>query len=1124
MSPNSPANSGAGQSRKERVLALLRANRVDEAKTLCEEVAHGEGNPGAWSLLGIIHGMLGNLRDAEACNRKAVELNPDYAEGHCNLGVALEKQWRLDEAEASYRRALAIRPDHAVAWKNLGNTLEKQGRVTESIDCYRQARQVQPDYVTAHSNELFLSLHQTGVTLPAVAAMHREWNNCHAAAMLGPRKPFEIERDPHRRLNLGFISGDLRMHPVGFFTVRAIEALQRENANLFFYVNQPEPGDGLTSRFRTVAHGWRNVLTLSDDELAQQIRQDRIDILFDLTGHNAANRLLVFARRPAPVQVSWAGYMATTGLAAMDYLIADRYEIPIGSETHYAERILRLPDAFICYDPPADAPAVKSLPASANGFVTFGCFNRLSKITAEAIAAWSEVLQNMPRARLILKTRELSCLAAQKRYARLFQEHGIGGERITYIGMSSHTEHLETYNRIDIQLDTFPYSGSTTTLESLWMGVPIVTLPNDTFAGRHSLTFLSNLGLTDWVAEDAGHYIELAIKYAADPARLVALRQTLRQHLAQSPICDGPRFAAQLMGELRRIWSAWCAVSDETHSTTQPTDEADAHYRHGIAQATDGRYDEAIVALRKTVSINPNHIDAQKHLAIALAASGKTEAAIAVLREIVRRAPEHADAYALLGNALIEHDDLEQAIEAYRHAVALQPTDVNTLNNLGNALADVGRTNEAITVYRQAIAHHPSMMSTYHNLGRLFVDLDDAAAAADLYRTALKIEPSHPVILTDLGVSLARRNYQKEAIACYRQALETDSDNPTTHYNLGNALWATGNLDAAMTSFRAALQHSPENADAHVNLGMIQLSCGNFHDGWKEYEWQWRRENAPRRPFPASPWNGTNLAGSNVFLHSEQGLGDELFFLRFIPWLKKQGAGEITYQPNPKIASILARTKMLDWIAAHNTRPSDTDIVFSVGDLPRLLGMEHPEQAPAPFKLSPLPEQVAVVRQRLSECGSPPYVGVTWRGGTKNKKNVLYKETHPAEIGASLKGVPATILILQRLPQEDEVNIFCEALGRPAHDLSGLNENLEQMLALLLLLDDYVGVSNTNMHLRAGVGKTARVLVPAPPEWRWMAEGRTSPWFPGFTVYRQGYDGNWDTAFAELAADLKSLS
>ena len=283
-----------------------------------------------------------------------------------------------------------------------------------------------------------------------------------------------------------------------------------------------------------------------------------------------------------------------------------------------------------------------------------------------------------------------------------------------------------------------------------------------------------------------------------------------------------------------------------------------------------------------------------------------------------------------------------------------------------------------------------------------------------------------------------------------------------------------------MTSFRAALQHSPENADAHVNLGMIQLSCGNFHDGWKEYEWQWRRENAPRRPFPASPWNGTNLAGSNVFLHSEQGLGDELFFLRFIPWLKKQGAGEITYQPNPKSPQSWRAPKCLIGLPRTiHVRPIQI-LSFRLATCHVSLAWNTPNKPPAPFKLSPLPEQVAVVRQRLSECGSPPYVGVTWRGGTKNKKNVLYKETHPAEIGASLKGVPATILILQRLPQEDEVNIFCEALGRPAHDLSGLNENLEQMLALLLLLDDYVGVSNTNMHLRAGVGKTARVLVPAP--------------------------------------------
>lgn len=532
----------------------------------------------------------------------------------------------------------------------------------------------------------------------------------------------------------------------------------------------------------------------------------------------------------------------------------------------------------------------------------------------------------------------------------------------------------------------------------------------------------------------------------------------------------------------------------------------EAHYNLGLALAAERRFDEAIESLREVVRLKPDRAEAHLYLGAALASTGRFEEAVASFRRVLTLHPGHAAAHVYLGNVFVDMGRMEEAVANYRQALQQQPREPETLNNLGNALSELGRKDEAIAVYRQILEYDPRYLAAYHNLGRTLLDLGRATEAEGAHRNALRAVPNHPNVLADLGVALACQGKHQEAIACYRRALADRPSNAETHYNLGNALHTTGKLDEAIESYRTALRLAPENADAHVNLGMIYLSRGNFRNGWDDYDWQWRREGAPVRPFPPSAWDGTDLGGKDVFL-------------RFVPWLKKQGASRIVYSPTAKIRSLLSRSRVLDRLAMPNERPTGAELVFSVGDLPRLLGMERTDQIPPPLELMPMPAQIATARQQLSQCGPPPYVGVTWRGGTM-RKNAVYKETPRERLAACLRDISATVVVLQRNSEAGEVQAFARVLGRPVHDFSALNEDLERMLALLSLLDEYVGVSNTNMHLRAGVGKTARVLVPAPPEWRWMAEGKESPWFPGFRVYRQAYDNNWDRALADLGHDL----
>jgi predicted O-linked N-acetylglucosamine transferase (SPINDLY family) len=360
-------------------------------------------------------------------------------------------------------------------------------------------------------------------------------------------------------LRVGLVSPDFGRHPVGFFLIRCLENLDRSQVEVVCY-NDRFAEDALTARFRSAAASWRPVHGASDLQLTEQILADRIDVLFDLTGYTAYNRLLVFARKPAPIQITWAGYVGTTGMEAMDYLLADCQEIPPEAEVHYRERVLRMPDGYVCYDPPAYAPTVAPLPALAGGHVTFGSFNNPTKLNPPLLQTWARILHRVPQSRLVLKFKGMDDPALARDILGQFAAQGIDATRIECLGWSPHAASLAEYGRVDLALDPFPYSGGLTTCESLWMGVPVITCPGETFAGRHALSHLTSGGLTETIAGDLDEYVALAVKLAMDLPRLALLRAGLRTQTAQSPLCDGPRFAANWTRLLRGVWRDWCGV------------------------------------------------------------------------------------------------------------------------------------------------------------------------------------------------------------------------------------------------------------------------------------------------------------------------------------------------------------------------------------------------------------------------------------------------------------------------------------------------------------------------------------------------------------------------------------
>jgi predicted O-linked N-acetylglucosamine transferase (SPINDLY family) len=541
-------------------IALQRCGKLAEAVGAYRAaIALRPNFPEVFSNLCVALHVLGQFDEAVAAGRRAVALRPGFAEAHNNLGYALEAQGRPAEAITAYRRAIELAPGYAQAYNNLGNALQSQGRLDEAVASYREALRVDPNHATAHSN-LLLCLNARAEQDPAAMfSEHRKWGERFGTPATAAAGRHGNDPDPDRRLRIGYVSPDLRIHSVAFFFEPLIAAHDRDAVEAFCYSSAVRP-DAVTERLRRLADGWREIGAMNDADVAEQVRADGIDILVDLAGHMAGNLLTMFAHKPAPVQVSYIGYPNTTGLDAVNYRLTDALADPQGQESYYCETLVRLPRCFLCYAPPDDAPAVAPPPEAKAGSVTFGSFNHLRKVTPEVIAMWSRILVAVPAARLVLKAKPLAEAATRDRFYALFERNGIERHRIEFLGWDpSLGGHLDLYGRVDIALDPFPYNGTTTTCEALWMGVPVVTLEGCAHAGRVGVSLLTAVGLGDLVAHSPDDYVAKVAALANDPARRTDLRGRLRGMMAASPLCDAAGLARSIEAAYRDMWRRWCA-------------------------------------------------------------------------------------------------------------------------------------------------------------------------------------------------------------------------------------------------------------------------------------------------------------------------------------------------------------------------------------------------------------------------------------------------------------------------------------------------------------------------------------------------------------------------------------
>jgi predicted O-linked N-acetylglucosamine transferase (SPINDLY family) len=541
-------------------IVLKDQGRLEEAVTAYRKALKLKpGYAEAHNNLGIALRDQGRLEEAVTAYQKALKLKPDCTEAHYNLGIALRRLGKIAEAKAAYRKTLELRPDYAEALNNLGFALKDQGRLAEAMAAYRKALEVKPDFAEAQSNLILIMNYDARISQKDIFAESRCWDETHAALHSRQERTHANNRDPDRRLRVGYVSPDFREHSVSYFADPLIAGHDRRSFEVFCYAQVAMPDDK-TSRFRDLADGWRSMVGATEAAGAERIREDGIDILVDLAGHTAKNRLLVFAERPAPVQVTWLGYPNTTGLSAMDYRLTDEIADPEGTaDTLYTETLVRLPNGFLCFAPAADAPEIGELPALTSDHVTFGSFNNLSKVTPEVVETWARILEHVPRSRLLIKSRSLADGETRNRYLEMFVRRGIDTGRVELCSwIASKAGHLGAYDRVDIGLDPFPYNGTTTTCEALWMGVPVVTLRGDRHSSRVGASLLTRVGLPDLIAEAEAAYVETAAGLADDLDRLSELRRGLRDRVRDSPLCNGRGFAREIEAAYREMWRRWC--------------------------------------------------------------------------------------------------------------------------------------------------------------------------------------------------------------------------------------------------------------------------------------------------------------------------------------------------------------------------------------------------------------------------------------------------------------------------------------------------------------------------------------------------------------------------------------
>jgi predicted O-linked N-acetylglucosamine transferase (SPINDLY family)/predicted Zn-dependent protease len=770
-----------------RVENLFRLDRRDDAENMARAAAClWPDDAETWHRLGIVAGANGHSPAAIAAYQRAITVQPDHDEAASNLAVAYKRNGNPAQAVRLYRDIIGRcgdqRPEVHV---NLAGALGALGKTREACARFDWAETLRADPVTG-DNALYYRSYLDDQDNRTLFAAHQGWARRYAAGLAAAAAPHANAPDPGRRLRIGYVSPDFCAHSCSFFLLPLYQHHDPSQVEVFSYANL-EREDGLTAQFRRAGHAWRDISRLSDDEAAALIRRDGIDILVDLAGHTARNRLLLFARKPAPVQLTWLGYPTTTGLEAIDWRLSDPWLTPPDTTEGFAEGLWRLDRISHCYRPPDDAPAVGPLPVERNGIITFGSANNFAKVSDACLRLWAMALNAVPGSRLRLKSRNLENAEARDAlFGRFAAADGDPARLDLASGNEKTNDHLDQYNQVDIALDTTPYGGMTTTCEALWMGVPVITLAGDRTAARYATAVLAAAGLGELVARTPGHFATIAARLAADRPALAALRAGLRQRLDASPLCDEAGFARAMEQAYRAMWSRWCA---------------------GQAGST-GRA-------------------AQLENAKALLRRQNPAGAIRQCQDILAAAPGVGEALRLFGSAMCLAGDAVGATQMLQLAQALQPGDPATMLALARAHQQAGRLDEAFRLAEQAAALAPDLPEAPAELASLHAAAGRPDQAAPLYEAAVRGGIDRPAVGYAWIETLQQLKRRDQALHAAHLVACRWPDQAESWYWLGISAFWLGMIARAQTTYLRALAIMPNHHRAALNLAVLYRRHGN---------------------------------------------------------------------------------------------------------------------------------------------------------------------------------------------------------------------------------------------------------------------------------------------------------
>ncbi len=753
-------------------------DKFTDAIRLCTELNEEfPGIPRIIHALGVLYYRSGNCETGESFVRKAIALAPDYADAYNSLGNMCKESGRMEEAADMYQRVIALKPGSYLAHTNLALALKEMKRPDEAFSQARLAIGLNPDYDDAYvalgslqlqtgdAEGAYLTYRKVIDLNPSNSSAHaniihmmnflpgfsqydiyREsvcWGRLHTTQAARLRKPHLNISDPERRLRIGYVSGDFKLHPVAHHLKPVLVHHNAAEFEIFLY-DTSERSDFMTDTLISLADYYRDISRMPIDAVEELVRTDGIDILIDLSGHTGHNRLQLFARKPAPVQVSWLGYFNTTGMKAMDYLVTDPVTVPAGKDHLFSEKLLRLPDNRFCYEAPEFAPEVAPSPCSRNGFITFGSFNKLAKVNEFTISLWSHVLKEIPGAKMLIKTFALEGEARCRALVETFAENGIPSDRLILRGESTHPEMLAEYADVDIVLDTFPFNGGATTCEALWMGVPVVTLKGDTPISRQSAAFLHTIGLTQFIADTKAEFVAISRQMTERPEELALLRRSLRPTMASSPLCDGSTFTGHLETAYRRIWQNWCSLRKNNVSRQYGFNRISAEelYNAGVSNLDDKNYAAAERWFRHAVRKKRSFPMAWNNLGVALSLAGRSGQAKAAFRTALKYDPAISDACNNLGREYSDQGNTKVAVPWFRRAVSLSPDNPCYLLNLGVAADKLKLTSEARRSLERAVELSPDDHIVLKVLAGLVQQWGETSYALNLLRKALKIAPT----------------------------------------------------------------------------------------------------------------------------------------------------------------------------------------------------------------------------------------------------------------------------------------------------------------------------------------------------------------------------------------------